>query len=332
LKETLKSWVSRLAFSPDGKTLATGSGKTAQLWDMATGQVTATLEGHSHPVTQLAFAPDGKTLATGGSDATGPDSTRLWDLDRGQLKSVLQVDQFLFNLAFSPDGKTLATGFGDGTTRLWDVGSGQLKATLNEARGPFGFSPDGRTLATAGAYRTARLWDVASGQLAATLEGHAYLVTSIAFAPDGKMLATRDLAGKLLLWDVASGKSIPVTSKTSLAQFPAEMAHPISWSLPSPAVSLLDPLDAHVLATLQPLPDALPYLAAPALDTPGAVVIPTRGDEWITTTPDGYFTGSASVAQFIRWNVDGELYPAAAYWDVYYRPDLVRQALKILGE
>jgi hypothetical protein len=60
-------------------------------------------------------------------------------------------------------------------------------------------------------------------------------------------------------------------------------------------------------------------------------VLPTTGGEWITTTPDGYFEGSANPAPLIRWNVDGVLYPAAAYWDVYYRPDRVRQALRVPG-
>jgi hypothetical protein len=94
-------------------------------------------------------------------------------------------------------------------------------------------------------------------------------------------------------------------------------------------VSLLDPFDEHVLATLQALPDTPASLFAPL---PGAAVVPSPGGEWITTTPDGYFEGSANLAQFIRWNVDGVLYPAAAYWDLYYRPDLVQRALKIPGE
>jgi hypothetical protein len=64
---------------------------------------------------------------------------------------------------------------------------------------------------------------------------------------------------------------------------------------------------------------------------PDTTATPPAGGNWITTTPDGYFEGSANVAAFIRWNVDGVLYPAAAYWGVYYRPDLVRQALKIPG-
>lgn len=97
-------------------------------------------------------------------------------------------------------------------------------------------------------------------------------------------------------------------------------------------VSLLDPVDGHVLATMQPLPDAPPYLSAPFPGAADIPVVPGTGGEWVTTTPDGYVEVSANVAAFIRWSVDGVMYPTAAYWDVYYRPDLVRQALKFPGE
>ena len=209
------------------------------------------------------------------------------------------------------------------------------KVRLQGAYEPFSFSPDGKTLAAvnAGDRSQAQLWDVASGQLRATVTGHTDIVYTLVFSPDGKALVTRDYAGKVLLWDVALGKPILVTPQTSLAQFPPAIAHPISQNdRLAPTGSLLDPCEGHVLATLQPLRDAPAYLAAPLPDTPGAALVPTTGGEWITITAGGYFEGSANLAAFIRWNVDGVLYPAAAYWDLYYRLDRVRQALKIPGE
>src|SRR5262249_62280472 len=150
-----------------------------------------------------------------------------------------------------------STGYYEGPVQLWDVASGQLRTTLTDAAPPFAFSPNGQTLATSGVL-VARLWDVASGQLkAVTLKGDSW-PRQLAFSTDGRALATRDDSGKLRLWDVASASPITITAQTSLAQFPPWLAHPFSRGSygGAPRVSLLDPFDGHVLATLQALPDA----------------------------------------------------------------------------
>jgi hypothetical protein len=130
---------------------------------------------------------------------------------------------------------------------------------------------------------------VASAQLKATLMGAG---DPLAFSADSKTLATRDGSHHLHLWNAASASPITITAQTSLAQLPAWLTHPFSWSPPgsgrplSPEVSLLDPVDEHVLATLQALPDAPASLFAPPPDPAAA---PPTGGNWITTTPDGDF-------------------------------------------
>jgi RNA polymerase sigma factor (sigma-70 family) len=209
-----------VAFSPDGKTLASASNDmTVKLWEVATGKEQATLDGHTQGVRSVAFSPDGKTLASGSLDRT----IKLWEVATGKEQATLQGHiQEVLSVAFSPDGKTLASGSGDDTVKLWEVATGKEQATLDGDHVPVWtvfsvvFSPDGKTLASGTAYGGVKLWYVATGQERATLQGHADTVWSVCFSPDGKTLASGDgggvdeqgrpRRGEIKLWDVATGQ------------------------------------------------------------------------------------------------------------------------------
>ena len=111
--------VKSVAFSPDGKTLASGGGDNViHLWDVETGNRKMTLVGHTHWVFSLAFSPDGKTLASGSVDS----DIRLWDPDTGQHKKTLtDHSAWVRSIAFSSDGKTLVSGSDDGSVLLWKI-------------------------------------------------------------------------------------------------------------------------------------------------------------------------------------------------------------------
>jgi WD40 repeat protein len=203
------SGVDGVAFSPDGKRLATASwDHTAKVWDVESGKELLTLRGHSNGVYGVAFSPDGKHLATASSDHTA----KVWDVESGrELLTLRGHSDSVDGVAYSPDGKRLATASGDHTAKVWDAGSGKELLTLDghsDVVDGVAFNPDGKRLATASWDHTAKVWDAESGKELLTLRGHSDRVYGVAFSPDGKRLATASSDHTAKVWDVESGKEL----------------------------------------------------------------------------------------------------------------------------
>jgi WD domain, G-beta repeat len=210
--------VTALAFSPDGKTLFSGSNDgTVKSWDPSTGALKQTHEEPGTEIHAIAFAADSSFLALG---AVGPNGHGYVALvsntaaGLGPTSRTIPVDN-VSGLALSPDHKTLAVGNGSSSVKLWDTSSGASRQTL-EGQETFpntvAFSPDGQTLAGGGVGYPVTIWDVATGQMK-QLTGHASDIYKVAFSSDGQTLASASRDGTIKLWDLRTNSLIRTLGK-----------------------------------------------------------------------------------------------------------------------
>lgn len=230
-------YVTSIAFSADGQTLASGSeDKTIYLWDVDTGKHKQTLEGHPDEVTRVSFSPDGNTLISVSKDMT----IYYWDISTGEIKKTLadkglitdQLDkpETVESVSFSPDANILATIRFNNTIRLWDTTIGTLIQTFpsqdtDKQEKDYSknidsvlFSPDNRTAIGIAGRREIRIWDVDTGKRKSLSEYPGY-VRNVSFSSDGKTLATGIFGGMIRLWDVDTGKHKKTISNLSASYY-----------------------------------------------------------------------------------------------------------------
>jgi DNA-binding beta-propeller fold protein YncE len=214
-------YVLTVAFSPDGRRVATGSmDNTVILWNTETGQLIRTLTGHTKYIDIVAFSPDGTRIAS----ASSFDTVKLWNAETGQeIWTIAGDGDIIRHIAFSPDGRRITAAVGR-TVKLWNAETGQEIRTItgHNHRIVFAaFSSDGTRIISV-SYRAIKVFDPNTGREISSIDS-ADQISAAACSPDGRSIAAvLTEGGEIRIWNLETGKAIrtiPVAGKGS--RFPA---------------------------------------------------------------------------------------------------------------
>lgn len=204
------AYIRQVAFSPDGKTLASAGdrGHGLRIWDLVGGKQRHHLPAHENQIEAVAFSPDGSLLASGGDNRC----ISLWDMCAAREPQLLTKNNRRFTaVASTPDGKMLATAERDGSIVLWDALDGHEICRLeswDRTAVKLTISPDGKWLAACAAVGPIGLWDLGTGRRKAAPSGVPAIIRCAAFSPDSATVALGDENGSVHLCAMKTGATV----------------------------------------------------------------------------------------------------------------------------
>ena len=248
-------WVWAVAWSPDGKHIASGSvDKTVQIWDTVNGGHVLTYQGHSNTARAVAWSPDSKHIASGSEDKT----VQIWDaVDGDHVFTYQGHSDAVTAVAWSPDGKRLASASYDKTVQVWDAmdgGHAFIYQGHSDIVWTVAWSPDGKRIASGSTDKTVQVWNVLDGGNIFTYQGHSNTVFAVAWSPDGKRLASGSWDHTVQVWDAVDGHHV------FTYQGHSDIVRAVAWSpdgtrlasgSDDKTVQVWDAVDGHHVFTYQ---------------------------------------------------------------------------------
>jgi WD40 repeat protein len=334
--------INEVAFSPDGRTLATSGNDAVKLWSLETGaslgnlaiakgkDVKNGMQQDWNGSQSVSFSPDGKLLATGENKVTqrGQEfvetlGIRLWDINTRRLIRYFKLPErlpseifeaedpkntppyWIRSLAFSPDSRLIASDDATNRILLLSISTGKFRTLRGHEReiNSVAFSSDGKRLVSAGFDKTVRVWNVTNGRLVRTMTGHQNRVTSVKFSPNGQIVVSGSLDRTVRFWDAKTGTSLVILEGHD---------EPVTSIGVSTDNKLVFSTSTDGRVNLWSL-DSRVLLGTLVAD---------EDRSWVCFSPEGYYSGNKA-ERFLAWRLDGQIYPASSYQSQFARPDLL---------